>query len=459
MKLRTGLLLLPLLLAALLLPAGCGGPAWDGPPILVFGMDGLEWSVLEPLMAAGRAPNFARLVERGVGGSLQTMIPTFSPVVWTTIATGAPPEEHGILNFGVWDPVKKEMGKPYTSNCRAVPAIWNLADDLGRSVLSVAWWVSWPAEAVEHGRIVASYAAQVQGRLLWKSGVWERGLPEHTWPPELREQILPALADGRDGGPLTEQFIARFGRIRPGPALKFRRHLAGLFHVAFRGDATHVRIMREQLERQVADLNLVYIGLPDVAGHFYWRYREPERFLHKPDPALVAELGGHIDRAYEQADAWLGEVLAAVPEETIVLVLSDHGMHAFNTETPESLEQGGLQSGGHEDAPDGVLIAAGPGVRRRGLLPAGERRLGGVLDVAPTLCDLLGIELPAAARGASLRRVLMTDEWCAAHPEPGRRDYRRGFRPPTPPREPYAGASQDFLEDLVKGLGYIDSVD
>ena len=463
---RASLLALPALLGALFLPAGCGGPEWDGPPVLVIGVDGLEWAVLEPLMEQGRAPNFSRLVERGVGGSLETMVPTLSPVLWSTLATGVPPQQHGILNFAasMKGKVENDAGElvdgmvqmPYTSNSRAVPAVWNMAGENGRSVLNVAWWVTWPAEEVPHSRIVASYAAQVQGRLLWKSGVWEKGLPEHTWPRELRQEILPALAGGADGGPLSAAFVRTFGKVRPGPARDFRSHMAGLFHVAFRGDGTHVRIMREQLRREVADLNMVYVGLPDVAGHYYWRYREPDRFRFRADERIVGELQGHIDKVYQQADAWLGELLAEVPEETIVLVLSDHGMHAFNTETPEDIAQGGLQSGGHEDGPDGVFIVAGPGVERRGLLPAAERLVANVFDVTPTLLHWLGLDLPDSARGVALRG-LMTAEWRAGHPEPGRKDYDAGFRARTDPREPYIGASEDFMTDLVEGLGYIDA--
>lgn len=450
--------------------AGCGGgaaPAWDGPPVLVVGIDGLDWGVLEPLMAQGRAPHFRALVERGIGGALQTMMPTFSPVLWTTMATGRPPQEHGILSFSVplevaeeqdGKTVRRKVDMPYTSNSRALPAIWNMAGEHGRSVLGVGWWVSWPAEPVPNGRIVASYAAQVQGQLLWKSGVWEKGLPEHTWPPALAGAIAPALADGGDRGPLSGEYVATFGKIRPGPQREFRKHMAGLFHVAYRGDATHVRIMVEQLRQEVADLNLVYIGLPDVAGHYYWRYREPQLYRHPPAPEIVAALKDHVDKTYERADAWLGQLVAAVPEDTRILVLSDHGMHAFNLDKPEDIAQGGLQSGGHEDGPDGVFIVAGPGIERRGLLPAAQRRIAHLLDVAPTLLDWLELEQAEGAPGRALRELL-TPTWRDAHPERGRFDYAAGFRPPTPPREPYAGASADFMKDLVGGLGYIDVLD
>ncbi len=38
--------------------------------MLVIGVDGLEWSVLRPLIAAGRCPNLRGLMERGAFGRL-----------------------------------------------------------------------------------------------------------------------------------------------------------------------------------------------------------------------------------------------------------------------------------------------------------------------------------------------------------------------------------------------------
>ena len=61
-------------------------------PVLLLGVDGFEWSVVLPLLAEGRMPALAALMERGVVGKLDTLDPTVSPRLWTTIATGKLPE-------------------------------------------------------------------------------------------------------------------------------------------------------------------------------------------------------------------------------------------------------------------------------------------------------------------------------------------------------------------------------
>ncbi len=68
-------------------------------PVLLLGVDGMEWNVLLPLIREGRMPNFAEVMARGTFGELETFSPTISTVIWTTIATGKVHQKHGIHHF------------------------------------------------------------------------------------------------------------------------------------------------------------------------------------------------------------------------------------------------------------------------------------------------------------------------------------------------------------------------
>ncbi|MEM7308233.1 MAG: alkaline phosphatase family protein [Planctomycetota bacterium] len=431
---------------------GCGGSGGDrhGPPVVVLAIDGLEWSVLRPMLTDGRAPNLRRLADRGVAGLLSTDVPTFSPMLWTSVATGAKPRQHGILHFAETDPATGEMkpgGLPYTSNSRKLPAIWNVCGGNGRSVLSVGWWVSWPAEPVPGGRIVASYAAQAQAQVLWKAGVWTDGLEELTFPPALQDDIAPLLREGAPEGPLQAEFEADFALVPRGAAWPIERMVERNLRFTFHGDRTHHRIFLSELERRVADLNLVYFGVADVAGHFFWRYREPGAYDYAVPEHKVELLGERVEEVYGVVDRWVGEVLERLPDDAYVLVLSDHGMHAARPDEPRH-----LSSGGHDDGPPGIVIAAGPGIRAAGL-PAGEPEvLGSIYDVFPTLLTWLALPVPDDAVG-SARRGWMEDGWNAAHPPASVATYAAGFRAATPPRAPGNQANEEFLEGM-KALGY-----
>ncbi|MEO7971987.1 MAG: alkaline phosphatase family protein, partial [Thermoanaerobaculia bacterium] len=111
MRFEKGLLAGALLLCALCLTAACARARESAPEspraegaanarsVLFVGLDGADWQFLEPLMAAGRMPNLAKLTREGSGGVLLTEQPPLSPLLWTTMMTGRSPLEHRILDF------------------------------------------------------------------------------------------------------------------------------------------------------------------------------------------------------------------------------------------------------------------------------------------------------------------------------------------------------------------------
>jgi predicted AlkP superfamily phosphohydrolase/phosphomutase len=67
--------------------------------LIFLGLDGLDPTVTEKLLAEGKLPNFARLRESGSYRRLRTTYPALSPVAWSTFATGVNPGKHNIFDF------------------------------------------------------------------------------------------------------------------------------------------------------------------------------------------------------------------------------------------------------------------------------------------------------------------------------------------------------------------------
>ncbi len=94
---------------ALVMASGCRGAADVAPPpgkVILIGVDGLEWRVVLDLVGEERLPVLTRLMREGSFGRLETLVPTFSPVIWTTVATGKLPKKHGIED-GEWELVAR----------------------------------------------------------------------------------------------------------------------------------------------------------------------------------------------------------------------------------------------------------------------------------------------------------------------------------------------------------------
>ena len=84
--------------------------------MLLIGLDGADWEIVDRLASAGRLPNLGRLKREGAWGVLRSEEPLLSPIVWTTIATGRPPADHGIIGFlternGRTEPVRSDERK------------------------------------------------------------------------------------------------------------------------------------------------------------------------------------------------------------------------------------------------------------------------------------------------------------------------------------------------------------
>lgn len=110
-----------------------------GGRVLVVGLDGMDPRTIDLLVSEGRLPNFERLQREGVHARLRSRHPLISPVIWTTIATGKTPDQHGIGHFVATNPKTGEV-IPATSQMRRTRAIWNIGSEHDHSVAVVGWW-------------------------------------------------------------------------------------------------------------------------------------------------------------------------------------------------------------------------------------------------------------------------------------------------------------------------------
>jgi hypothetical protein len=445
------------LLALLLLLGACGKPtAQPLAPVLVIGIDGLEWSVLRPLLADGRCPNLAALMQRGAFGRLGSMVPTQSPIIWTTIATGVMPEKHLINGF------VDRQGRAYTSTRRGVPALWNIADDYGLSSNVVGWWITWPTEDIRGVMVAASSSPDLVAET-WKPSLVP-GVGGQVHPAALTDAIM-ALAE--EAGSLEAVRALATGRVfgtEGMDALDDRERRAVQQTLwSIQSDATFAAIAARVFAEHPADLNLVYFGGPDVSAHRFWRQYRPDDFSWSSTPEADAALSDVIPNYYEWVDELVGDVVAAMPADATVLVVSDHGMVAL--EAVQHRPPGNNESyvtGHHMDGEPGVIIAAGPGIRQQGdmdaFLAGGDVPvLARVTHVTPLVLALLGI--PTARDFVDRRAPVDMLEGQGLENARGEpvSTHADGFRRPEIVLMP-AEMRRNFVERF-SALGYLDLAD
>ena len=67
--------------------------------LVILGIDGADWKIIDPLLQEGCLPNFSKLIEKKYRLPLPSIYPHLTPPVWTSIFTGVNPGKHGIHDF------------------------------------------------------------------------------------------------------------------------------------------------------------------------------------------------------------------------------------------------------------------------------------------------------------------------------------------------------------------------
>jgi Flp pilus assembly protein TadD len=420
--------------------------------IVLIGWDGADWGIIEPLIASGQMPNLARLRQEGAWGRMRSGSPTLSPLLWTTVATGRRPEEHGIVDFLVLDP---ETGRhvPISSNFRRVRAIWNIFTEFDLSSTWIAWWATWPAERIRGVMITDRVAYS-----LFPAAGTEPGAVPPIAGLTHPEGILGELETARRnpeqvGFENLSRFVdlprSEWRAIAAAAEAEGTRYAHPILHLrqVLASTATYHGMALQLLDRQPhPNLFAVYYQGIDEVSHRFAHYLPP-RMTGLTTEIDFRRYRDTVPRFYAYQDRLLGELLERVPEQAYLLLLSDHGF-AHGGSRPRDVPPDIEGRPGKWHAPYGIYLLRGPGVE------PGRRKPASLYQIAPTLLSLVGLPLAADMSG----RPLEGTPGAAA----GEIATYEGSGPPPDGTRPQAGGDAaleaDMLEKL-RSLGYIEGGD
>ena len=409
--------------------------------VLLIGWDAADWKTIMPLVDAGKMPNLARLMDRGLCGHMATLQPSHSPMLWTSIATGKRPYKHGIHGFSEPDPVSGDI-RPVTNLSRNTKAIWNILNQVGLNTITIGWWPSNPVEELSKGVMVSNDYQTGYGSNLkqWplKPGTihpprLEKSLAELRFhPTELTEVELRPFLPGLKG--LSPEDLHK---AENDPRMQW------LLKIIAECSSIH-SAATDLMQKEPWDFMAVYYDAIDHIGHSFMRYHPPQQ--KEVDDWDFRVFRYCLEGTYRYHDLMLGALLRLAGEETTVILMSDHGFH------PDHLRPAGIPR--EPDGPTvehrqfGIFVAKGPGIRQD------ERIYGAnLLDICPTLLHLFGLPFGEDMDGrvlldiydgspADVERIPSWDEVEGDH----------GMHPPDKQISP--ADSKAALQQLV-ALGYI----
>jgi predicted AlkP superfamily phosphohydrolase/phosphomutase len=402
--------------------------------VILIGLDAADWSLLDKLAAEGKMPNLARLVSRGRTVRSKSFLPILSPIIWTTIATGATPEVHGVLDFQEVEP-GSGLIVPVSGRSRRVPAVWNTSSARGLSAGVVGWWATHPAEQVK-GFFVSDRATSI---------LFPVSVAGMTYPEPLEPRARAVI---EEEGAVSDTDLTPYLDMSAGEIAAKRAEGGDLANpvvaMAKILGATRAaqRLARDLYDQQRPDFMAVYFEGTDTVGHVFGSYVPPKL------DCVSAEDFRRYSRAvsvyYGTIDQILGQWMRRASDDgATLLIASDHG---FKWEEGRSCGNSSLKwtTAAFWHRLEGVLAVWGARVK-----PLPTRSDASVYDIAPTVSALLGLPVDPQMKGRALIELFEG----VAPPKPEALFASVGVRRLEP--KPASSGERDAYAEKLRSLGYL----
>ncbi len=419
------------LLAVSLLLWGCGRRETVKPPkIVIIGVDGAGWNIIDPLLEEGALPNFRALIDGGSSGVLKTFRPVKSSVIWTSIATGKTMDKHGISDWTFKTDEKTEV--PFRQNERIVKAFWNIFGDQGRTVGVINWFITFPPEPVNGYMVSEEFRNLVRRKTFTVDVTYPKELLkviESSHPAGfmkiLKEEGLPDYRKGSEKGnlgPHYPNFVYQDKTIENASVYLFKNYPVDVF-------ATYFRLI-------------------DVISHFACVQIDEEirKKCEGEEKAggISPETRLRADRAYSRilkplyvyADRIIGRFMSMADPETTFIIVSDHSFEAH---------YGGY---GHTDTPHiphGIVLVKGPNIKKGFRIPDMN-----IYDVLPTILHIGGLPAAQDMDGRVLSEVFTEEFRSQVTLLRSEEGSSRELHETT-----YTEEAEEEIKERLRGLGYL----
>lgn len=267
--------------------------------IVVVGLDGATFDLIEPWAAEGHLPTLQRIMRQGAHGALSSTVPPMTAPAWTSFATGVNPGKHRLYDW-----IAREEGSyrftPVTALDGTAPTLYTILSEYGKRVVALNVPMTYPPLPV--------------------NGVMVSGMPTpstdvtFTYPEAAYQDILQAVGD----------YV-----LYPDPGEAYSDSgIDSFLERLYRSADLRMKAFAYLRDREEPHFAMMVFNGTDTVSHALWKFMDQSHPLH--DPAKYAKYGNAIRDYYKYVDRLLADVIDGLDENSTLILMSDHGFGPFH---------------------------------------------------------------------------------------------------------------------------------
>ena len=267
--------------------------------IVIIGIDGATWDLLDPWMNLGYLPNLNYVKNNGTIAYLQSTIPSMTATAWSSFSTGMEPSNTGVFAFYRRDPKSYRILTNSSVNIHGTP-FWHYLSSNNLISIIINLPMTYPA-------------SEFNGLMITGIPTPDKNSPGFTHPQNLFEKYK-----------LNKNFYKIRVRLN-----EYKYEYDKLLDELKKMIMERLKVVRT-LIKEKWDLFFVHFFATDIAQHCLWKFIDKQHPQFKKEDAKKYQKS--LLKIFSIIDNSIGEILEIIDEDTNLIILSDHGFgHNYYT--------------------------------------------------------------------------------------------------------------------------------
>jgi predicted AlkP superfamily phosphohydrolase/phosphomutase len=278
------------------------------PEVIIFGLDGATYTVLDDLIKRGLMPNLERFISEGVKAKLESTVPPLTPPAWSALVTGRSPGNHGILGFMQYADAHSNSVQLVNSRMLTAETMWSMVNRHGKRAGCLNFVGHQPAPKID-GWVLPG----------WVSWRWMKNLSHPAGIIEKLKKDLPGFDVKTLALDFEEEKKSITGAVMDDYKSWITPHLER--------EEQWFNVLCYMMEKDPVDLLAVVFDGVDKLQHMLWSHLDPALLEDNPEYLRIQQM---VWEYFKKVDDILGETVKRWGDESTILICSDHGFtHSY----------------------------------------------------------------------------------------------------------------------------------